>query len=102
VIPGRQVQTDAGENGTGQQDSHGRESEALFNEVRAEPQEEHQQRSVHEEQLAFAGAQDIAGDVLNPTVGAEFDGANQGVGDEEHEEQPGAHGEPGHPSHREK
>ena len=49
----------------------------LLDEVRAEAQREHQQRREHEEDLALRRRQDVAGDVLNPAVGAELDRADR-------------------------
>ena len=37
--------------------------------------------------LPWSGVRMIAGDVLDPAIGAEFDRADQDVRDEEHEEQ---------------
>ena len=37
--------------------------------------------------LALLGGEEVAGDVLDPAVRAEFDRADQSVGDEEDEEQ---------------
>ena len=45
--------------------------------------------------LPWPGGQDVAGDVLNPAVGAEFDRADKGVGDEEDEQQENANREAG-------
>ena len=51
------------------------------------PQREHDERGDDEQDLAFARGQDVAGDVLNPAVGAELDRADQQVRDEQHEQQ---------------
>ena len=73
----------------------GESFEVLLDEVGAEAQREHQQRREHEEDLALRRRQDVAGDVLNPAVGAELDRADQRVGDEQHEQQHRADGEVG-------
>ena len=45
------------------------------------------------QRFAFAGTEQIAGDVLNPTVGAELDRTDQGMGDEENKKKKGTNGE---------
>ena len=54
----------------------------LLDEMGAEAQREHEQGGEDEEDLALRRREDVAGDVLNPAIGAEFDGADEGMGDE--------------------
>ena len=56
----------------------------------AEAQAEHDGRGPDEEHLALLGGEEVAGDGFDPAVGAEFDRADEGVGQEQHEEQEGA------------
>ena len=55
--------------------------------MRRKAHPEHDGRSPDEEELTLLGREEVAGDVLNPTVGAELNRANQGMGDEEHEKE---------------
>ena len=56
----------------------------------AEAQAEHDGRGPDEEHLALLGGEEVAGDGFDPAVGAEFDRADDGVGEEEHEQEEGA------------
>ena len=62
--------------GADEEQADRRELEVLLDEVGAEAQREHQQRREHEQDLALRRRQDVAGDVLNPAVGAELDRAD--------------------------
>jgi len=70
-----------------EQDADRRETDPLLDEVGREPQREHDRRREDEQDLAFGGRQDVAGDVLDPSVGAELDRAEHRVRDEQHEQQ---------------
>ena len=65
----------------------------MFNEVGTEPESEHDGGGVEEEELPLVWGEEVAGDALNPSVGSEFDCADEGVSDEEDEENDGAEGE---------
>jgi hypothetical protein len=88
-----EVEADEGENRADEEQADGGELELGLNEVGAEAQEEHDGGGPDEEGLALLRGEEVAGDVLNPAVGAEFDRADEGVSDEEDKEQDGADGE---------
>ena len=66
----------------------------------AEAQGEHEYRGVHEEDLAFLRSENVAGDVLNPSVGSQLDSTHECVSHEENEEQPSSDRETSDDRHR--
>ena len=87
-----QIQADAGDDRADEQQADRRKLQRSFDEVGTEAQAEHDGRSPDEQILALLRGEQVAGDVLNPAVGAEFDGADQGVRDEQDEQQDRAEG----------
>ena len=53
----------------------------------AEAKREHDERRVEEEQFAFSRGEEVARDIFDPGIRAEFDRADEGVGEEEDEEE---------------
>ena len=95
-----QVEPYTSQNSADEQEPHWGDLQILLDEMSAEAQGEHKYRGVHEEDLAFLRSEDVAGDVLNPSVGSQLDSTHECVGHEENEEQPGSDGETGDDRHR--
>ncbi len=67
----------------------------MFDEVSAEAQTEHDGGGVEEQELPLVRSEEVSGDAFDPAIGAEFDGADEGVRDEKDEEDDRAEGELG-------
>jgi hypothetical protein len=86
-MPEASVEADSGEHRANKEQADGGKLEGLLDPVGAEAQAEHDGGGPEGRAPCPARGEQVAGDVLNPAVRAEFDSADEGVRHEEHEEQ---------------